>query len=71
MEPYDSVDITEIIKEVKGKFLVYRSPDSAESSPNYELIAEFDVREAAEQFLAADDEEGEHEQRDGPVGFVD
>jgi hypothetical protein len=69
MEPYDSVDMTEIIRALKGKFLVYKSPDSAENSADYELIAEFDMREEAEQFLEDDDEE--REQREGRVGFVE
>lgn len=69
MVPYDSVDLTDTIEEFEGRFLVYRSPDSAEASPDYELIAEYETREAAEQFLKDGDEEPE--QRDGPVGFVE
>jgi hypothetical protein len=41
MAPYDSNDLTEIIEEFKDKFMVYRSPDTAENSPDYELVAEF------------------------------
>lgn len=69
MESYDSADLTEIIEESDGKFLVYRSPDAAEDSADYEFIAEFDTRETAEQFLK--DGKEEPDQRDGPAGFVD
>lgn len=51
MEPYESVDLTEIVEECEGTFLVYRSPDSSEDDPDYELIAECETRELAEQFL--------------------
>jgi hypothetical protein len=69
MEPFDSIDLTETIEEFNGKFLVYRSPDSAEDSADYELIAECGTREAAEEFLKNDNEESER--RDGPIGFAD
>jgi len=51
LEPYESVDLTEIIEECEGTFLVYRSPDTAEGDPDYELIAECENRALAEQFL--------------------
>ena len=51
MEPYESVDLTEVIEEREGTFLVYRSPNSAEDDPGYELIAECETHELAEQFL--------------------
>jgi len=35
--------------------LVYKSPDSAEDSPDYELVAEFTTREDAEDFLKSGD----------------
>jgi hypothetical protein len=69
MSPYDSIDVTEIIQEYKGKFLVYISPDSAEDSADYELVAECDTREGAEEFLKSG--EGYSHREDGPVGFVD
>jgi hypothetical protein len=69
MEPIDSIDLTETIEEFNGKFLVYRSPDSAEDSADYELIGECGTREAAEKFLKNDNEESER--RDGPIGFAD
>jgi hypothetical protein len=69
MAPYDSVDLTEIIEESNGKFLVYRSPDSAEVSASYELIAACDSRGAAEEFSMSDGLDSER--TDGPIGFVD
>jgi hypothetical protein len=70
MEPVDSIDLSLVIEEWKGKFLIYSSPDSAEESPDYELIAESATREAAENFVehfVADDPECDN----GQVGFVD
>jgi len=52
MTPYDSVDLTEFVEESEGQFLVFRSPDTAEDSPDYELIAECPTLEAAEEVLA-------------------
>ncbi len=63
MEPIDSIDLTEVVEEYQGKFLVFISPASAEGSANYELIAECDTRDAAEKII--------NESGDGPVGFVD
>ncbi len=70
MVPVDSVDLTHVIEEWNGKFLIYTSPDSAEDSPDYELIAESATREAAEEFIehyVADDPECGSDR----VGFVD
>ena len=69
MEPFESIDLTETIEEFNGKFLVYRSPDSAEDSADYELIAECGTREAAEEFLKSDN--GDSRRPDGPIGFGD
>jgi hypothetical protein len=68
MTPYASVDLTEIIEEVDGKYLVYRSPDSAEESADYELIAECDARESADRLLQSDRDDSE--KGNGSVGFV-
>ncbi len=65
MEPCDSVDLTTTIEELEGSFLVYRSPDSAEESPGYELIAECDSCEEAEQLLRDGGKE-----TGGPAGIV-
>ena len=69
MEPGNSIDVTEIIEECNGKFLVYRSPDLAEDVSDYELIAEFSTHEKAEAFLKDGDEEPPF--HPGPIGFVD
>jgi hypothetical protein len=69
MAPYDSIDLTEIIEEFKGKFMVYRSRDSAEDSADYELIGECNTRGAAEEFLKSDN--GDSMPTDGPISVVD
>jgi hypothetical protein len=69
MEPYNSVDVTEIIQEHNGTFIVYRMPDDGEDSDDYEWIAEFETREEADYFLKNGDQESPDEL--GPVGFVD
>ena len=51
MSPYDSDDLTEIIEEREGQFLVYRSPASAEHYPNYERIAKFPTLKQAETYV--------------------
>jgi hypothetical protein len=63
MEPVDSIDLTEVIEECQGEFLVFISPDSAEDAADYELIAKCDTRSAAEKII--------NESGAGPVGFVD
>ncbi len=63
MGPVDSIDLTEVIEEYEGKFLVFISPEFAEDSADYELIAECDTRKDAEKIIS--------EFEDGPVGFVD
>jgi hypothetical protein len=39
MSPYESDDLTEIVEERDTKFVVLRSPDRAEDTPDYELVA--------------------------------
>jgi len=51
MEPCDSVDLTEVIEEEDGAFLVLRSPDSAEDKPRYRTVVEFPTRKEAEAFF--------------------
>jgi hypothetical protein len=50
MEPYHSIDLTDIIVEDDGRFAVLRSPDSAEDSPDYGVVTDFATREEAEAF---------------------
>ncbi|HEY1933046.1 MAG TPA: hypothetical protein VGG99_13615 [Acetobacteraceae bacterium] len=56
MSPHGSIDRTEYIDECNSKFVVYRSPDDAESSADYERIAAFDTRAGADEFLTNGDE---------------
>jgi hypothetical protein len=51
MSPYDSDDLTQIIEEREGQFLVYRSAASAEPYPNYERVAKFPTLKQAETYL--------------------
>jgi hypothetical protein len=51
MTPYRSIDLTEIIEEDDGVFFILRSPGSAEDSPNYDTVRDFETREEAEAFL--------------------
>lgn len=52
MSPYDSHDLTEVISEKDGKFVVLRSPESAEHYANYYELGSFANRTEAEAFLA-------------------
>lgn len=52
MTPYESVDLTDIVEESEGRFLVLRSPESAEDSPDYELVADCPTLQAAQEVLA-------------------
>lgn len=51
MCPTKSEDLTEIIEQDNEKFVVIRSPDSAEHDPDYEQIGQFATRAEAEAFL--------------------
>lgn len=51
MTPFDSEDLTEFILEEGGRFIVLRSPDSAEHKPNYQELGHFPTRAEAEAFL--------------------
>jgi hypothetical protein len=52
MTPYDSDDLTEVISEEGGKFVVLRSPDTAEHYADYCELGRFASRPEAEAFLA-------------------
>lgn len=41
MSPYDSDDLSELIVGSGDEFVVLRSPDNAESAPDYEEVASF------------------------------
>ncbi len=53
MSPYKSDDLTEVVEPEGGKFVVLVSPETAEYDPDYQQIASFPSRTAAEAFLAA------------------
>lgn len=49
--PYKSDDLTEVVEEIDGTFVVMRSPDSAEHWPNYRQLARFTSQELAMRFV--------------------
>jgi hypothetical protein len=51
MEPYDSIDLTDVIEHRGGAFLVLRSPDTAEDKPGYRVVVDLPTREEAESFM--------------------
>jgi len=53
MSPVDSDDLTLIIKEDRGEFVVLRSPETAEHRPDYQELARFATREEAERHLSS------------------
>jgi hypothetical protein len=52
MSPFDSDDLTTIIKAKSAGYVVLRSPSTAEHKPEYEIVARFRYRQIAEAFLA-------------------
>jgi hypothetical protein len=57
MSPGESDDLTEIIEERDGTFVVLRSPESAEHQPDYFEVATFSTHEQAEAYLTTVTEE--------------
>ena len=53
MSPHESDDLTEVIAECDGEFVVLCSPESAGHDPGYRELGRFPTRQAAEAFLAA------------------
>jgi hypothetical protein len=51
MTPVKSDDLTEIIDESDGMFVVLRSPKTAGHSPDYYELARFATRQLAEVYL--------------------
>lgn len=47
MSPYDTDDLTEIIARRGDAFAVFRSPDTAEHTPNYQEFGVFPTLELA------------------------
>ncbi len=52
MSPFDSDDLTEVIKADGGEFVVLWSPETAEHDPAYCELGRFSTRADAEAFLA-------------------
>lgn len=49
--PLDSEDLTEVVEEIDGLFVVMRSPDGAGHRPNYKFIASFTTEQLAMRFV--------------------
>ena len=54
MTPYESEELTTLIEEERGEFVVLWSPETAEHDPDYRELGRFPTREKALAFLAAD-----------------
>jgi LmbE family N-acetylglucosaminyl deacetylase len=54
MSPYDSDDLTEVITEKNGEFVVLWSPETAEHHADYRELGRFATRTEAEAFLATE-----------------
>jgi hypothetical protein len=54
MSPYDSDDLTDVILEEGDKFVVLRSPETAEHSADYRELGRFGTLAEAEAFLATE-----------------
>ncbi len=55
ISPYDSEERTQIVERRGAGFVVLRSPDSAEHSPDYAEIASFPTMKEAETFMESAD----------------
>ena len=53
MSPYMSDDLTEIIEERQGTFVVLRSPDTAGHQPDYCVVTKVSTRAQAEAVVRA------------------
>ena len=47
MTPYDSNDLSTVVEESDGKFVVLWSPETAEHTPDYRELGRFPTREQA------------------------
>ena len=54
MTPFKSEDLTTLVEEEVGQFVVLWSPETAEHDPDYRELGRFPTREKALEFLAAD-----------------
>ncbi len=53
MSPYKSDDLTEVIEWDGDKFVVLRSPETAEHDPDYRELGKFPTHRQAETFLTS------------------
>jgi hypothetical protein len=53
MCPTKSEDLTDLIEQEAGEFVVSRSPETAEHDPAYRELGRFPTREKAKEFLAS------------------
>jgi hypothetical protein len=49
--PFESEDLTEVVREMDGEFVVLLSPETAEHYPDYRQIASFTSAALAERFV--------------------
>jgi hypothetical protein len=54
MTPCESEELTTLIEEEGGQFVVLWSPETAEHDPDYRELGRFPSREKAVEFLSAD-----------------
>jgi hypothetical protein len=54
MSPHDSEDLSTVIEECNGEFVVRWSPETAEHDPDYRELGRFPTRARAERFLSID-----------------
>jgi hypothetical protein len=52
MSPDQSDDLTHMLEQRANRFVVLRSVESADDTPDYEIVARFPSRELAEAYLA-------------------
>jgi hypothetical protein len=57
MTPVNSHDLTELIEQDGDKFVVLRSPSSAEHDPDYRELGRFPTRAMAEECFASFEEQ--------------
>jgi hypothetical protein len=61
MTPYESEELTTLIEEERGEFVVLWSPETAEHDPDYRELGRFLTREKALEFcLPTDDSNVRH-----------
>jgi hypothetical protein len=51
MQPYTSDDLTFVVEESDGSFVVHRSPHTAEHNPDYVEVGRFPSEEQANAFV--------------------